>query len=336
MRPTRLFSAFLLLGALAASAQAQSGLLDQLSPLGTASFSLASTTDVWQAQVRAGMSGAFEGVTLSTGAGAAGQSFAVRLRLGPGWNTTPVLFSTTAVKQSAVAEDIFVDMRAAGLTLNANDLFVVEIQGTGAPAVLKGTHTNPPTLPPYPEPMFRSGPNCFEDCRYRIAFQTWMVGEFTSLCFGDGSQALACPCSNSGAAGRGCENSASTGGARLSASGAATPDSVELHTMGELPTALTIFLQGSSQISVVPFGDGLRCTGGLLKRLYVKSAVGGAANAPLAGDPSVSAQSASLGDPIASGTSRWYQAYYRDANQSFCPAPTGSTYNISNAVRIDW
>jgi hypothetical protein len=158
----------------------------------------------------------------------------------------------------------------------------------------------------------------------------------TPTCFGDGTQALPCPCSNSGTAGHGCQNSAGTGGALLGATGATNPDTLVLHSSGELPTALTIFLQGNQLIAPLPFGDGLRCAGGALKRLYVESASGGSASAPQLGDPSVSQQSANLGDPILPGSSRWYQAYYRDSNATFCPIPQGNTYNISNAVQVDW
>jgi hypothetical protein len=57
---------------------------------------------------------------------------------------------------------------------------------------------------------------------------------------------------------------------------------------------------------------------------------------PQAGDPSVSARSAALGDPIPSGGVREYQAYYRDANALFCPLPTGSTFNSTGALEIVW
>jgi len=155
------------------------------------------------------------------------------------------------------------------------------------------------------------------------------------LCFGDGTRA-ACPCGNAGSAGRGCENSAGTGGALLLATGTTNPDTVVLRASEELPSSLTIFLQGNQSIAPLAFGDGLRCAGGVLKRLFVKSASGGAATAPGLGDPSITARSASLGDPIAPGTSRWYQAYYRDANPGFCPSPQGSTFNAGNGLRIDW
>jgi hypothetical protein len=108
-----------------------------------------------------------------------------------------------------------------------------------------------------------------------------------------------------------------------------------LHVQDELPSALTIFLQGSAEIAPVTFGDGLRCVGGALKRLYMKSASGGAASAPAPGDPSITARSAALGDPIPPGGVRSYQTYYRDPNPGWClPAP--HTFNSSSGVRILW
>ncbi len=161
-------------------------------------------------------------------------------------------------------------------------------------------------------------------------------GPIATFCFGDGSSTL-CPCGNLGTAGRGCENSASTGGAQLAGSGNLNPDALVLSVTGELPTALTIFLQGD--VNTAPgsiFGDGVRCTGGNLKRLYAKSAVGGAVSAPAVGDLGVRAQSAALGDVIPAGATRYYQAYYRDASPSFCAAPPGNTFNVSNAVSVIW
>jgi uncharacterized delta-60 repeat protein len=160
---------------------------------------------------------------------------------------------------------------------------------------------------------------------------------FVEFCFGDGSAGTACPCVNIGLGDRGCNNSLSTGGGQLGGSGNPAADAVVLSASGLLPTALTIFLQGTTSLSApAVFGDGVRCVGGALKRLYVKSASAGSVSAPAAGDPSIRAQSAALGDVIAPGTKRYYQAYYRDANASFCPAPAGSTYNITNGVEILW
>ncbi|MBK7644511.1 MAG: hypothetical protein IPJ19_15945 [Planctomycetes bacterium] len=159
------------------------------------------------------------------------------------------------------------------------------------------------------------------------------------FCFGDGSSSsqIACPCGNTGAAGRGCENSATTGGAQLVASGEAFNDTLVLSSSSEVGSALSIFLQGDAQnANGVVFGDGVRCVAGALKRLYTKSAVGGSASAPSAGDPTIRQRSANLGDPITPGTRRWYQVYYRDADANFCPAPLGSTWNVSNGLEVHW
>jgi hypothetical protein len=154
-------------------------------------------------------------------------------------------------------------------------------------------------------------------------------------CGGDG-ETTPCPCTNSGASEHGCDNSAATGGALLSSSGTTSPDTMVLHTSGELPNALSIFLQGSRSISPTPFGDGLRCADGQLLRLYVVHVSAGAGSAPGPGDPSISAQSANLGDPIAPGTQRYYQVYYRDPSTTFCAAPAGNTWNVTNALAVHW
>jgi hypothetical protein len=158
-----------------------------------------------------------------------------------------------------------------------------------------------------------------------------------SFCFGDGTQG-ACPCANSGATGNGCENSASTGGAMLAATGnpSLAADTLVLTSSGERATALSIFLQGDAEVAPAFFGDGLRCAGGNLKRLYSRNAVGGSVTAPMGADPSVSARSAALGDPIPSFATRLYQVYYRDPSATFCPDPPGSTFNASNGLRVLW
>lgn len=157
------------------------------------------------------------------------------------------------------------------------------------------------------------------------------------FCFGDGSGA-SCPCANSGAAGRGCENSSGTGGALLTDSGSPTlsADTFVLTASGEKPTAFSIFLQGNAQVAPALFGDGLRCVGGVLKRLYSLSAVGGVVTAPTGVQPTISARSAALGDTIPIGGTRYYQTYYRDPNLGFCPNPPGNSWNVSNALSAVW
>jgi hypothetical protein len=160
---------------------------------------------------------------------------------------------------------------------------------------------------------------------------------FHSYCAGDGSLATACPCGNFGQSGRGCDNSAATGGAVLQPTGVTNPDTVRLNATGEIGSVLSIFLQGNaSNASGIVFGDGVRCVGGHLKRLYSKNASSGNVSAPTSGDPSVSARSAMLGDPIAPGSTRYYQTYYRDPNLAFCPSPSGDSWNVTNGVQVAW
>jgi YVTN family beta-propeller protein len=157
------------------------------------------------------------------------------------------------------------------------------------------------------------------------------------FCFGDGTTFTSCPCGNSGLAGRGCANSVNVAGAILSSSGATTPDTVVLHAGGAPASANAIYLQGDTFTSLgVVFGDGVRCVSGNLKRLALKNSVNGVSQYPEPGDPSITARSAALGDPIAPGTSRYYQTYYRDPNPTFCPDPPGNTWNVTNGISIAW
>ena len=175
-------------------------------------------------------------------------------------------------------------------------------------------------------------------------FLGWLVDDvvvrtvpqaFPAGCFGDGSVA-GCPCGQLGLTGHGCQNSWNTGGAVLTVSGTTSPDTIVLQASDERPTALTIFLQGTASIAPVAFGDGLRCVGGPLKRLYVKNASGGVAVAPGLGDPTVSQRSAALGDVLDAGSRRYYQTYYRDPWTTWCPPPDGDYFNSSTMRKIVW
>ena len=130
-------------------------------------------------------------------------------------------------------------------------------------------------------------------CGYRIsAFDRDATG-FTSLCHPGESGVRACPCGNPPAAsGRGCDNSAATGGAFLTAIGAAylSSESLVFTTYAEKPTALSVLMQGDALNSGgVVYGQGVRCVGGSLLRLYSKSAS--------VGNPSSSERAASASEP---------------------------------------
>jgi len=156
------------------------------------------------------------------------------------------------------------------------------------------------------------------------------------FCYGDGS-GRQCPCANLGDGGAGCANSKESGGALLSSAGTTSPDTVVLTSTRELPTSLSVFLQGDAQnANAFLFGDGLRCVSGSLKRLYSKNASAGTVSAPGVSDLSITAQSAAKGDVIAPGSTRYYQVYYRDPDPTFCPPPAGDFFNVSNGLVVVW
>jgi Tol biopolymer transport system component len=164
---------------------------------------------------------------------------------------------------------------------------------------------------------------------------------FATLCDPGIDNVIACPCGNPpSGAGRGCDNSSLTGGATLTASGIAylSIDSLVFTTSDERPTATSLLLQGDSMLPTgLVFGQGVRCVGGTMKRLYVKIALNGSITAPdfNATDPTVSSRSAFLGDPIQSGESRFYLVFYRDpVVLGGCTAT--NTFNSTQTGSISW
>ncbi len=153
------------------------------------------------------------------------------------------------------------------------------------------------------------------------------------FCAGDGSSA-ACPCAN-GLPGRGCENSFSTGGGLLAATGTAdvANDTLVLIASALPPSTTVLFFQGDapqSGGSGVPFGDGVRCVGGNIVRLGLKNTAGGAASYGhgVGTDPDISVR----GAVPTGGATRYYQGWYRNS-AAFC---TSAPFNLTNGLRIDW
>ncbi|MCY2961749.1 MAG: hypothetical protein NTY35_16435 [Planctomycetota bacterium] len=110
-------------------------------------------------------------------------------------------------------------------------------------------------------------------------------------------------------------------------------DSVTLLATGILPTAIGLLFQGNGQQAGGlggTFGDGLLCVNQNVLRLSIRNASGGsvAFGYSVPGDPGIASQ----GQVPASGATRYYQHWYRDA-APFC---TAGTFNLTNAVRIDW
>jgi hypothetical protein len=167
-------------------------------------------------------------------------------------------------------------------------------------------------------------------------FDNFDAGQASSFCFGDGTGA-ACPCANNGFIGHGCENSSGTGGGLLIASGVASlaSDTLLFTTQNEKPTALSTVMQGSGQIAPTAFGQGLRCAGGTLKRLYTHTSTSGSITAPSGGDLSVHARSAALGDTLVAGSVRYYYVYYRDQTVLGGCSPA-ATFNSTQGVAVSW
>jgi hypothetical protein len=152
----------------------------------------------------------------------------------------------------------------------------------------------------------------------------------TPECFGDGTGA-ACPCANSGAAGRGCASFPFSGGALLKATGVAqvSADSVVL-TCSEMAGPGLFFQANANLASPVPFGDGLLCSGVGIIRMGVVFPTAGTASYPGGLTPNPVSVA---GAPVLSPTpTKHYQCWYRDANV-FC---TTSTFNTSNGLEILW
>jgi len=170
----------------------------------------------------------------------------------------------------------------------------------------------------------------YGDPTFFFIFDIWQIGIDntrittdlgTAYCFGDGS-GTACPCGNSSAAPRGCANSTGLG-ADLVASGSTSLSAADLaFTATSLPATTTgLLFTGTTQVSGgsgLPFVDGLRCAGGIVRRMGASTAVGGVAQ----WGPSL---------PLGFSTpeTRYFQVWYRNN-----VGPCGSGSNSSSARGI--
>lgn len=148
-------------------------------------------------------------------------------------------------------------------------------------------------------------------------------------CGCDGGNA---PCSNGGAPLRGCANGTEPSGARLMGSGVALvgADTLVLSAEGLPPSQPGLYFQGRNEIqagSGNPFGDGLRCVGGDVRRLGVVTSDGSGTSSTTNFSQPIS----SLGGVLV-GDLRRYQVWYRDPLGS----PCGALFNLSNGLSVQW
>ena len=164
---------------------------------------------------------------------------------------------------------------------------------------------------------------------------------FVTLCEPGVAGTILCPCGNPPSGrGRGCDNSAATGGAVLSAIGGAflSEDTIVFSTSGERGSALSILLQGTVAVPTgAAYGQGVRCAAGTMKHLFAKLAAGGSITVPDVdlSEPTISARSAAVGNPILAGESRWYLVYYRDPIV-LGGCPSNRTFNTTQTGRVTW
>jgi hypothetical protein len=149
----------------------------------------------------------------------------------------------------------------------------------------------------------------------------------TPFCSGDAVGTTCLGCGNNGAAGRGCGNSSFASGALLTNSGIA---SVGADTLALTATDIPgpgLFFQANGIVSPITFGDGMLCAAVGIIRLGVVFPTAGVATYP-GPNPVVTI----AGAPIASGDTRHYQCWYRDA-VVYC---TADTFNTTNGVTLTW
>ncbi|MCB9914258.1 MAG: hypothetical protein H6828_03790 [Planctomycetes bacterium] len=159
---------------------------------------------------------------------------------------------------------------------------------------------------------------------YGVGFQIGGVPP-GAFCFGDGSGSP-CPCGNEVTEPEGCHHSGGVG-ARLSPGGTTSvaSDDLTFHGTQLLPNQPGLLFAGQNAVNGgagAIFGDGLRCAGGTVRRLGVRTADAAGA----------SSWGPGLGAPggWAAGDTRRFQVWYRDPVNS----PCGSAFNLSHGVEV--
>jgi hypothetical protein len=99
-------------------------------------------------------------------------------------------------------------------------------------------------------------------------------------------------------------------------------------TGSRMTNSTALYFQGSTFDYVqTVYGDGLRCVGGSIVRLGIKSNVSGSSQYPGPNDPSVSVRGG-----ISQPGTACYQVVYRDGG-SFC---TPSAFNATSGMIVLW
>jgi hypothetical protein len=168
------------------------------------------------------------------------------------------------------------------------------------------------------------------------AYRGWLIDDVRVLaepgvrfCPPEGFQSFGCPChwALTPAAG-GCRNSVQKQ-ATLHSEGSPTvsADTLRMNVVELPPTTMALLTQGTSAAHA-PFGDGVRCVGGIRIRMGAQQAINGAVSWPAAGDVPLSVR----GEIPTAGATRYYYVFYRDLG-NYC---LSEFFNLSDAQRITW
>jgi len=185
-----------------------------------------------------------------------------------------------------------------------------------------------------------------------LGMPAWGQAVGTDFCLPGQGGVVACPCNNPPVGGgKGCDKfGPGTSGvsAALNATGVASVtsgmDTLQLGAVSENDTVLTVFAQGvTSAAPGATYGAGVNCLTGTPLILYVGNAGTGEPmgqiTRPRTGvDPEVHVRSATLGDPITSGQTRYYMAAYRDKNAAAAANCNNAamTFNSTQGIAIVW
>ena len=161
------------------------------------------------------------------------------------------------------------------------------------------------------------------DVRLAAAASGGGVGH--AYCYGTGT-GTPCPCGGWAVLGEGCVNS-SGAGARILPSGSlsVTSDTLRVNGTGLLTGQPALLFVGENAVNSgngTPFGDGLRCAGGNVTRLGVRT--------PSAAGTATWGPSLSILGGWGAGDTRYFQVWYRDPAGGAC----ASGFNLSNGLEL--
>lgn len=184
-------------------------------------------------------------------------------------------------------------------------------------------------------------------------FGTPAWAQIADFCLPGQGGVIACPCNNApSGTGKGCANygpSTSGPSASLTVTGTASvtagQDTLQLMATGTNDQVLCVFIQGPAASGTgFAYGAGISCLAFSGQKTLFNGIAGtgepmGQITRPRTGvDPEVHAQSATKGDTITAGSTRYYMVGYRDKDARLAGncGSSQSTKNSTQGVSVVW